>query len=215
MVRIPVQAPQEIPLFPLNVVLYPSARLPLRIFEDRYKLLYEDSLKAGASFGIVLIKEGQEVGGPATPHDVGTFVEIEAVDYRKESIFLLCKGTGRFRIKELRHDRPYLIGVVEPLPDMAMAPDDAERVHDLGKRFDEYLDRMQRVAAALGGELQIPKPPHGKPPREAAYGIAAAMPIALGEKQDLLEVDELSEFVQRLLRAMERELSFLQPDDAP
>lgn len=205
---------QEIPLFPLNVVLFPTARLPLRIFEDRYKKLFEDTLKSGQPFGIVLIKEGPEVGGTAVPHDVGTFVEIEAVDYQKDSIFVLCRGTRRFRIHELKHDRPYLVGRVEAMPELSAGPNPERLTQPLLERYEEYVERMKRVAAALGGELQAPKTPHGRPPQETVYAIASTIPLAPEEKQRLLEVPQLDAFVDRLQGLLEHELEFLHPDKA-
>ena len=154
----------RIPLFPLNVVLFPGARLPLRIFEPRYRKLFDDSLRQGGAFGIVLIKEGREVGGPATPFDVGTLAEIESVDYRDDSIFLLCRGTRRFRVENLQHDQPYLSATVRLLPDLgAGGAGDEKAAENLRRRFAAYLKRLDAVARALGGEL---KDAPGKPGRD-------------------------------------------------
>ena len=57
----------ELPLFPLNVVLFPGMPLPVHIFEEQYKGMIEDCLDRDKPFGVVLIKEGQEVGDPAKP----------------------------------------------------------------------------------------------------------------------------------------------------
>ena len=65
-------------LFPLNVVMFPGMVMPLHIFEDRYKLMVRRCLREGKPFGIVLIQQGAEVGGEATPHPVGTM----AVSYK-------------------------------------------------------------------------------------------------------------------------------------
>jgi Lon protease-like protein len=68
--------PSELPIFPLNVVLFPGMPLPLHIFEERYKSMINRCIQAGHAFGVVLIREGQEVGPPARPHDVGTTAVI-------------------------------------------------------------------------------------------------------------------------------------------
>ena len=58
----------ELPLFPLNnVVLFPAMPLPLHIFEERYKAMIGDCINRNAPFGVLLIREGREVGAPATP----------------------------------------------------------------------------------------------------------------------------------------------------
>ena len=62
----------DLPLFPLNTVLFPGGRLPLRIFEQRYMTMAKACLKGGSPFGVCLIREGKEVGEPAVPADVGT-----------------------------------------------------------------------------------------------------------------------------------------------
>ena len=63
---------RSLPLFPLNMVLFPNATLPLQIFEERYKLMMKHCLEGDSKLGVVLIKAGAEVGGPATPHSTGT-----------------------------------------------------------------------------------------------------------------------------------------------
>ena len=55
------------PLFPLNVVLFPGMVLPLHIFEPRYHEMIDRCIEEKIPFGVVLIQEGQEVGGPGTP----------------------------------------------------------------------------------------------------------------------------------------------------
>ena len=62
----------EIPVFPLRTVLFPGMALPLRIFEERYRVMVSELLESGGVFGVLLIKEGEEVGGRAKPFTVGT-----------------------------------------------------------------------------------------------------------------------------------------------
>ena len=70
----------EMPLFPLNVVLFPGMALPLHIFEPRYREMINRCLDENLAFGVVLIKEGPEVGGDALPRRVGTAARIVKVD---------------------------------------------------------------------------------------------------------------------------------------
>ena len=90
---------QTIPLFPLNVVLFPGGFLPLHIFEERYKLMIQRCLDDESEFGVVLIKSGLEVGGNAEPHAVGTAARI--VNVKKEEdgrMNIMVTGRERFRI---------------------------------------------------------------------------------------------------------------------
>src|SRR5262245_4738255 len=67
---------KDLPLFPLNTVLFPGGRLPLRIFEQRYMDMAKACLKDSSPFGVCMIREGLEVGDPAVPADVGTLARI-------------------------------------------------------------------------------------------------------------------------------------------
>ena len=71
---------QELPIFPLNTVLFPGETIPLQIFEDRYKLMITECIEKNTRFGVALIREGKEVGGPAIPYQIGTIVSL--VDHK-------------------------------------------------------------------------------------------------------------------------------------
>ena len=61
----------ELPLFPLNTVLFPGGRLPLKVFEQRYVEMTKRCVRDGSPFGVCMIREGKEVGNPALPADIG------------------------------------------------------------------------------------------------------------------------------------------------
>src|SRR5215813_11746341 len=71
----------ELPLFPLNTVLFPGGPLPLRIFEPRYVDMVRKCMREGVPFGVLLIRSGQEVGDVSSAVDVGTSVRI--VDFHQ------------------------------------------------------------------------------------------------------------------------------------
>ncbi len=113
----------KLPIFPLNTVLFPGYKLPLRIFEPRYKQMLDDCIAADGRFVIALIRDGVEVGGEATPRDIGTIALIAKVGDRAEQVVpLLALGEQRVRIGELDRTLPYLSADVEPLDE----PPDAE-----------------------------------------------------------------------------------------
>ena len=66
----------DVPIFPLNTVLFPGGRLPLRLFEQRYMTMAKACLRDGTPFGVCLIREGREVGSPALPVEVGCLAKI-------------------------------------------------------------------------------------------------------------------------------------------
>ena len=93
----------DVPLFPLNTVLFPGGRLPLRIFEQRYMQMAKACLRDHAPFGVCLIREGREVGAPAIPADVGTLARIGAWDMPQLGVLhITAVGEQRFRILERR-----------------------------------------------------------------------------------------------------------------
>src|SRR5919206_5035298 len=105
---------RELPLFPLHVVLFPGMRLPLHIFEDRYKLMIGTCMVTDETFGVALIRSGQEVGGPAEVFRVGTTARIASMERLPQGrMNLVVVGGERFRIVERLQTQPYLLGSVE------------------------------------------------------------------------------------------------------
>jgi len=97
-------------------VLFPGGLLPLRIFEERYRLLVRQRL----DFGVVLIRRGSEVGpGRAEDlHDVGTVATLQRIEALPDGGFaVVARGLHRFRLLALDHSRPYLMGRVKRLGD--------------------------------------------------------------------------------------------------
>ncbi len=139
----------EIPLFPLHTVLCPGIVLPLHIFEDRYRALTRHCLDTGEPFGVVLIREGAEVGAATRPlalAGVGALVEIrEAGRYPDGRYDLLAAATGRFTIQAVDPGRePYLIADVTPLEDEVGDEARAERLSASAiRRFVRYLELMR------------------------------------------------------------------------
>ena len=137
----------NLPLFPLHTVLCPGVALPLHIFEDRYKAMVEECLAEESPFGVVLIREGREVGmGDLAVAEVGTLAEIrEATRYPDGRFDLVTLGTQRFRLESV-HLSPsqFLVGEMEPLSEVMGAADRARRLADrVSRRFIRYLELLQ------------------------------------------------------------------------
>ena len=106
----------NLPLFPLHTVLCPGVALPLHIFEERYKVMVEECLADQNPFGVVLIREGREVGeGDLAVAEVGTLAEIrEATRYPDGRFDLVTLGTQRFRLESVRlAPGRFLVGEME------------------------------------------------------------------------------------------------------
>ena len=99
----------ELRLFPLHTVLFPGMQLPLQVFEPRYRQLVSECLSEGEPFGVVLIKDGPEVGGTPEPYMVGTTAVLDSVlPIDGTRLRVESHGEQRFRIGTLHQDRAYL-----------------------------------------------------------------------------------------------------------
>jgi Lon protease-like protein len=150
----------EIPLFPLHTVLCPGIVLPLHVFEDRYRALTRHCLATGEPFGVVLIRDGLEVGSSRTLAlaGVGALVEIrEAGRYPDGRYDLLAAATGRFAIDTVDPARePYLVADVTPLEDEVGDEARAERLAASAiRRFVRYLDLMRAREGETSEVLDI------------------------------------------------------------
>lgn len=175
---------EEIPLFPLNTVLFPGGPLPLRIFEARYIDLVRRCLREESGFGVVLIREGEEAGtGPTATSDVGTYARI--VDFSGEPDGLLgieARGERRFRIHARRQARDGLhLADVEwlPLDPLIALP---EEFSDLGPALDLVLGQVGDPYESLERHVD-----------DAAWvagRLAELLPLPVVHKQHCLELDD-------------------------
>jgi Lon protease-like protein len=191
---------RELPLFPLNTVLFPSLPLPLHIFEERYKLMIGTCVVTDNLFGVCLIKEGVEVGGPAEPFEIGTLARIAEVERMPDGrMNLMTFGTGRFRLDEVIQREPYLIGRVVMLEAGGEPPAD-DLVGDVADRLLRYL-RDVRGAARLPdrGELLADVD-------RLSYLAAATLGLPPHERQSFLETDSAVDRLRQARDLLRREI---------
>jgi Lon protease-like protein len=184
----------DLPLFPLNTVLFPGMMLPLHVFEERYKQMIGACLDDDRRFGVVLIRSGEEVGGAAEPHDVGTIARITGIGRLEEGrMNLLAVGEERFRIVRLNQQEPYLVG-------------DVETVRDVHEHYFDLEEPADRVAALFGEYYRLTTLMRGgwqraiNLPRDAyrlAYLVAAQLQAPPAVKQNLLEMMSLRKRLER------------------
>jgi uncharacterized protein len=192
-----------IPLFPLQSVLFPGGRLPLRIFEQRYMDMAKVSLKESTSFGICLIAKGEEVARagatPATPHRVGTLAHIADWDMQQLGVLdIIAQGGERFRL--LRHwteDSGLLRGEIELIAAAPVLP-----VPGAYARLVPLLRAIVDEMAA--GASRAPAVPH----RFFDAGwlgmrYAEVLPIPGAAKQKLLEMDDSIDRLEIIYRFLE------------
>jgi len=181
----------ELPLFPLDVVLFPGEELPLHIFEPRYRLMINECYEQKSPFGIVLVRPDSE-HFKEEPYSVGTMAEIEVLDRLEDGrINLIARGLQRFRILDKHRQKPYLTGLVEVYEDRVVQDQnlttDANQAREL---FDSYLQIFLEVVGKEDIEFNLPTTPE-----ELSHFIAYFLDVQNERKQQLLE---LTSTAQRL-----------------
>ena len=173
----------DIPIFPLNTVLFPGGVQPLKIFEQRYLDMAAACMKDTSPFGICLIDKGNEVGEAATPHVLGTLASIADWEMEQLGILLVTtRGGRRFRIIDSHVDDDKLLRAkVELLPEPGAVALPPER--------RRLLPLLRRVVADLGAE-RIPEPHDYDNALWVGYRITEVLPIQNLAKQKLLELDD-------------------------
>ena len=130
----------RLPLFPLHTVLFPGTTLTLHVFEPRYREMVGRCLEHDEPFGISLILEGEEVGGPAVPRRIGTEAAIIASQrYRDGRYDVVVEGRRRFEVVALDRTKPYIRAEVRFLdePEGVLADGLAEAT---AKLFEGFLE---------------------------------------------------------------------------
>jgi Lon protease-like protein len=186
-----------LPLFPLNTVVFPGGRLPLRIFEQRYLEMVKQAIADNAPFGICAIREGAETGAPAVPHLVGTRVVVTDWDMPETGILHIdTQAQERFVIRST-HEKPggLLVGTVEAVSsEVAVAvPNDLELAVEILRHIvGEY------------GHAHFPAPHEFDNAVWVGYRLSEVLPLKLSIKQNLLEMNDsvtrlriLAEFLKK------------------
>lgn len=128
-------ASRMLPLFPLNVVVFPRTRLPLHIFEERYKEMVGDAIRDNTEFGIVLAKEEGIVNAGCT-----VVVERVVKRYPDGRLDVLTSGRRRFEVISINQERDYLQGEVEYFDDDDPNPAPPELQHKALTQYKELVD---------------------------------------------------------------------------
>jgi len=195
---------EELPLFPLNTVLFPYASVQLHVFEDRYREMVRNCLEFDRPFGIVLIRAGSEVDQHVDPYMVGTAVRIVQVvhTYDDGRMDIQVQGERRFRIRELDESHSYLVGRVEPVIEHAI--EESDRAEELLTRArEEFEILIQRLFARQEFSVQVVFPTD---PVALSFTIANLLQMENLEKQRMLEATDTLERVEDLLPILETQI---------
>jgi Lon protease-like protein len=187
----------DLPLFPLNTVLFPGGVLPLRVFEARYMDMTRECLKEDQPFGVCLIREGREVGTPAKPEDVGCLAYITHWDMEQLGLLQLrTRGGQRFRVLDSSVAGQGLLRArVELLPDETDA--------DVPQQFTALPDLL-RLVVADKSDAVFAEPHAFDSASWVGYRLSEILPVPLVAKQKLLELDGALARLEILYRFLEQ-----------
>ncbi|MGH2995964.1 MAG: LON peptidase substrate-binding domain-containing protein [Gaiellaceae bacterium] len=188
---------EEIGLFPLAAVLLPTERIPLHVFEPRYRELIGECLEEGREFGLILADDDglREVGTRATVTDV-----LERFEDGRLNIVI--EGGERFRLVELTSGRSFTTGEIEPVVDLEDEPDPADVERALG-----LLRKLGEIAGADVDELHVTTD-------VPSFELAARVEFEPELKQRLLETRSEPERLHTLAELLERAASQLELQQA-
>ncbi len=187
---------RDFPLFPLSLVALPHELVPLHIFEERYRVMFDELLDSEGEFGIVWLTESGTKG-------IGCACEIAQVLERMEDgrLNVLTRGTRPFRIVERQDDMPYPAATVEFLRDKVEVPD------------ERAADAARTAYAKLVVEATDSEPDPDELAEKTAYEMAATVDFGLDAKQGLLDLrseNARMRLVTRLFRAAIKRLDFVE-----
>jgi hypothetical protein len=175
--------PFELPLFPLNTVLFPGGLLPVRVFEQRYMDMTKACLRDDAPFGVCCIKEGGEVGTPAIPHDIGCLAKITDWDMQQLGVLnIKAVGLRRFRVLETQTRGDGLI-----LAKAQLLP--LELPMELPPEHAACAGVLRHIIERVG-EDKFEAPLQYNDAVWVGYRLAEVLPLKLSVKQNMLEMND-------------------------
>jgi len=180
------RAPTTLPLFPLKTVLFPGGMLPLKVFEQRYIEMTKACLKDERPFGVCLLKSGEEVARPDAVGEfaaIGTMARITECDVPQLGILhLKTEGGTRFQVQSHTvNDAGLVVGRVT-----AIAPEPALA---LPEAYQPLAALLELLVERVGREHFAGEPATGDA-SWVGYRLAELLPLPLGIKQGMLEIND-------------------------
>jgi Lon protease-like protein len=200
-------SPIELPLFLLDVVLFPGMVLPLHVFEPRYRQMITECHEQDKPFGVVLARP-ESVHLQEEPHSIGTLAEIRDLDKLPDGRFvLMAVGLQRFRILSQHRQKPYLSGIVNLFADTAEPLDDLVFSAKMARNlFSNYLEMLLEAANEPDRDFSSTLPGN---PEELSHFIAYFLEIPNEQKQRYLEMTSTRQRLQEVIAVLRREVPFM------
>jgi Lon protease-like protein len=180
----------ELGLFPLSIVLVPTERIPLHIFEPRYRELIEECVADETEFGLVLAT------GDGAVHEIGTRASVlEVLEVLEDGrMNIVVEGGERFRLLELTSGRSFTTGLVEPMLD----EDDPPSATDV----ERTLEMFSELAETSEADVDVPE----ADTHQLDFELAARVEFGVDAKQEVLAMTSPRLRMQRLAAVFESAL---------
>ncbi len=195
---------EEIPLFPLQAVLLPYQTLPIQAFEPRYQAMIAECLRLDQSFGVVLIREGEEVGDDnVEPYLVGTSARIvNHISRADGTLDLVVLGERRFRVRKLDRSKEYLSGFAEPIVEMEWVGNSQNRAL-LARAQEAFETHLRNMFGRQDVNITVQFPDD---PVALSFAMAGFVRLQRREKQRLLEITDTVERLSELIPILENQI---------
>lgn len=207
--RLPSTTLTQLPLFPLQSVLFPGGALPLRIFEVRYLDMIGRCHRAGEPFGVVCLSEGSAErqratgDGPGKPagdgfaheafYPVGTLARIDRLERPQPGLMMIaCVGTQRFRVQrseQLKHG--LWVADIELIDDdrVLPVPDELKATREALQVLVRNIESSIAEGGEAGFEMPLLKPYRWDDCGWLANRWSELLPIAPALKQRFMALD--------------------------
>lgn len=192
------------PLFPLQAVLLPYQTLPIQVFEQRYHEMIDECLRLDRSFGVVLIREGEEIGDQdVEPYLVGTSARIVNHSRRPDgALDLIVLGERRFRVRRIDRSKAYLTGFAEPIVEMEWNGNSQNRAL-LARAQEAFETHLRNMFGRQDVNITVQFPDD---PVALSFAMAGFVSLELREKQRLLEITDTLERFSELIPILENQI---------
>ncbi|MBK9143386.1 MAG: LON peptidase substrate-binding domain-containing protein [Candidatus Melainabacteria bacterium] len=170
-----------IPIFPLQVVLFPGGKLPLHIFEERYRLMFAAVLSGDGLFGVLNLDEDRQMAS------IGCLARVvDVTRYDDGRLNIDARGVERFRVRNLQQIKPFISALVEMIDER----EPEAEAYSKARELREMLGDLFRLSSKLlDKDLEIGDI-WPQSPRELSFMVPASLYGSSSEQQRILEMDD-------------------------
>jgi len=201
--------PETLPILPLRgVVMYPYTAIPLTVGQPRSIRLIDDVASKERLIGLVAARDPEnEQPGPDEIYSVGTVAMVHRLFRAPDgTIRLLVQGLARIKVEEYTATEPYLVARVSRHPEQI---EDNIEVEALTRNVIDQFTHLAELVPSIPAEL-ISSTLNMDDPLQIVYAIATYIRINLEESQQLLEIDDITTKLRRLMTILNKELEVLE-----